>query len=456
MNDRIPTEKLHRQQGEYPSLAPGCPAASVPPWNYALNRFEVGRAATGGCLYGGQSTTFWAPVRDLLHITNGPVGCGVYAQTNRPQADDISGAEVFSGLNLTTDFQEKDVVFGGANKLARAVVEADGLFPLNRGMTLLSTCPIALIGDDIDSVAKQTSRELQKPVIPVQCAGFRRGDGIGQTHNTIVGTWRDWAAQGVESGSRDVVLLCREMNGAWRNIERLLVDLGLRVVARWPGGSDRSQVAGLSSGRLVVSVDMEYWARKLEQQFGLPSIEVSFLGPTATRESLRTIAACFDDEIGDKVERMIADQSFRVEALLAASRRRLEGKLYFSFVPLHPRDVRAYADFGIRVGSALQGWPDLERRWHTRETPRRYQEMTPCEVNEFLREVRPDVIDGLGQDAEGFRKAGYSIIDDCGRDELNRAAIGFPGIDRLAKEFIRLFDSPIRRLGSRPWIDERR
>jgi nitrogenase molybdenum-iron protein alpha/beta subunit len=244
------------------------------------------------------------------------------------------------------------------------------------------------------------------------------------------------------------------MNGAWRNIERLLVDLGLRVVARWPGGSDQSQVAGLGTGRLVVSVDMEYWARKLEHQFGLPSIEVSFLGPTATRESLRAIAACFDDEIGDKVERMIADQSSRVEALLAASRHRLAGKLYFSFAPLHPRDVRIYADFGIRVGSALQGWPDREGRWHSPERPRRYQEMTPCEVDELLREVRPDVIDGLGQDAAGFRKAGYSIIDDCGRDELSRAAIGFPGVDRLAREFIRLFDSPIRGLGFRPWTEE--
>jgi nitrogenase molybdenum-iron protein alpha chain len=264
MNVRLPTEKLHRQQDEYPSLAPGCPAVAMPPWNYVLNRLQIGRTATGGCLYGGQSTTFWAPVRDLLHITNGPVGCGVYAQANRPQADGFSGANVFSGLNLSTDFQEKDVVFGGAIKLARAVVEADELFPLNRGMTLLSTCPIALIGDDIESVAKQTGRELRKPVIPVQCAGFRRGDGIGDTHNTIVGTWRDWAAQDVEPGPRDVVLVCREMNGVWRNIERLLVDLGLRVVARWSGGSDQSQVAGLSSGRLVVSVDMDVRGDALE------------------------------------------------------------------------------------------------------------------------------------------------------------------------------------------------
>jgi nitrogenase molybdenum-iron protein alpha chain len=424
----------------------------MPPWNYALNRLQVGRAATGGCLYGGQSTTFWAPVRDLLHITNGPIGCGVYAHGNRPQVDGISGAEVFSGINLSTDFQEKDVVFGGANKLARAVVEADGLFPRNRGMTLPSTCPIALIGDDIESVAKHTSRELRKPVIPVQCAGFRRGDGIGETHNTIIGTWREWAAQDVEPGPRDVVLLCREMNGAWRNIERLLVDLGLRVVARWPGGSDRSQVAGLGSGRLVVSVDMEYWVRKLEQQFGLPSIEVSFLGPTATRESLRAIAACFDNEVACKAERMIADHSSDVKASLTASRRRLDGKLYFSFAPLHPRDVRV---FGIRVGSALQGWPDREGRWHIPETPRRYQEMTPVEVDGLLRKVQPDLIDGLGQDAAGFRTAGYSIMDDCGRDELNRAAIGFPGIDRLARELIRLFDSPTGRLVLCPWIEQR-
>jgi nitrogenase molybdenum-iron protein alpha chain len=447
MNARQPLEKLHRQTVDYPPLAPAGQRISLPAWNYAWNRVQMGRLATGGCLYGGQTANFWAPLRDLLHVTNGPVGCGVYAQANRPQV-----AEGYSSLNLTTDFQEKDVVFGGDNKLARSIAEANQLFPLHRGITLLSTCPVALIGDDINAVARQQAKALGKPVVPVHCAGFRRADGIGDTHATIAGTWRDWAEPSAEPpGPRDVTLLCREMNGAWQGIVRLLEEIGLRVTARWPAGGSRAETGRLGKGRLCISIGMDYWAKRLQQQYGLPWVEADFLGAGATRESLRAIAAHFDAEVGRRAEAIIAAHAPAAEALVAETAARVAGRLYFSFLPLLPREIRVYNEFGIRAGSALQGWPDQEGRWQVPEPPRRHQEMTHAQMEALLRRVQPDLVDGLGQDSAALKKMGYAVLDDSSRAELASAASGFEGVERLARAFLPLFASPLPRLLQAPW-----
>ena len=46
--------------------------------------------------------------------------------------------------------------------------------------------------------------------------------------------------------------------------------------------------------RLAISVDMDYWARLLQRELGLPWVAADFLGPEATSASLRGIA----DQLG--------------------------------------------------------------------------------------------------------------------------------------------------------------
>jgi len=435
MNARQALAKLHRQAADYPPLDPAGQGISLPAWNYTWNRTQIGRLGTDGCLYGGQAATFWSPLRDLLHLTNGPLGCSVYNNANRPREGHLPGVTSFSGLNLTTDFQERDIVFGGESKLDRAIAEADLLFPLHHGISLLSTCPVALIGDDIDGVARQQSSALGKPVVPVHCAGI----------------WRDWASPAPMSDQREVTLLCREMDGAWRDIVALLEDIGLHVSARWPAAGSLAATGRLGHAPLVISVNMEYWARRLHQQFGQPWVEVDFLGPTATSGSLRAIAAHFDPEVGERVEQLIARQAPAAEALIESSRERLTGKLYFSFAPLLPRDLRVYADFGIRVGSAQQGWPDSHGRWQMPESILRHQEMTAAQFDALLQRAKPDVVAGLGQDGGALRKRGYVVPDERSQLEVNRASVGFAGTPRLLREFLCLFASPIRRFQTPPW-----
>ena len=51
---------------------------------------------------------------------------------------------------------------------------------------------------------------------------------------------------------------------------------------------------------------MNYISRHMEEKYGMPWMEYNFFGPTKIAESLRKIAAFFDDKIQENAERVIA------------------------------------------------------------------------------------------------------------------------------------------------------
>ena len=122
-----------------------------------------------GCAYAGSKGVVWGPIKDMIHISHGPVGCGQYSRAGRRNYYvGTTGVNTFGTMNFTSDFQEKDIVFGGDKKLAKVMTEIEGLFPLNKGISIQSECPIGLIGDDIEAVAKKTIAETGKVVVTVR------------------------------------------------------------------------------------------------------------------------------------------------------------------------------------------------------------------------------------------------------------------------------------------------
>ena len=145
-----------------------------------------------GCAYAGSKGVVWGPIKDMIHISHGPVGCGQYSRAGRRNYYvGTTGVNTFGTMNFTSDFQEKDIVFGGDKKLAKLIGEIETLFPLNKGISVQSECPIGLIGDDIEAVSKKAAKEIDKPVVPVRCEGFR---GVSQSlgHHIANDAIRDW------------------------------------------------------------------------------------------------------------------------------------------------------------------------------------------------------------------------------------------------------------------------
>ncbi|STW78498.1 nitrogenase (molybdenum-iron) subunit alpha [Klebsiella michiganensis] len=120
-----------------------------------------------GCAYAGSKGVVFGPIKDMAHISHGPVGCGQYSRAGRRNYyTGVSGVDSFGTLNFTSDFQERDIVFGGDKKLSKLIEEMELLFPLTKGITIQSECPVGLIGDDISAVANASSKALDKPGDP--------------------------------------------------------------------------------------------------------------------------------------------------------------------------------------------------------------------------------------------------------------------------------------------------
>ena len=146
-------------------------------------------------------------------------------------------------MNFTSDFQEKDIVFGGDKKLAKIINEIEGLFPLHKGISVQSECPIGLIGDDIEAVSKKKSKEYDNhTIVPVRCEGFR---GVSQSlgHHIANDAIKEWVFDKMDPNKNqfeptpyDIAIIGDYNIGgdAWAS-RILLEEMGLRVIAQWSG-----------------------------------------------------------------------------------------------------------------------------------------------------------------------------------------------------------------------------
>lgn len=114
-------------------------------------------------------------MRDTVILIHGPRGC---AQTLSLYTRFFDGFKMQGkALEYPTRVQcsnldENDVVFGGADKLRQAILDADqryhpGFIPI------IETCVPGMIGDDMDAVIADVQREVKARLIVFHVPGFR-------------------------------------------------------------------------------------------------------------------------------------------------------------------------------------------------------------------------------------------------------------------------------------------
>ena len=375
-----------------------------------------------GCAYAGSKGVVWGPIKDMIHISHGPVGCGQYSRAGRRNYYiGTTGVNTFVTMNFTTDFQEKDIVFGGDKKLAKTLEEIDQLFPLNKGISIQSECPIGLIGDDIEAVAKKGTVALSKPVVPVRCEGFR---GVSQSlgHHLANDAVRDHVLGNRDNDNSFVttpydVSVIGDYNiggDAWAT-RTILEEMGLRVVSQWSGDGSLSEIELTPKVKLNLLHcyrSMNYISRHMEEKYGIPWIEYNFFGPTKIEESLRKIAAFFDDTIKANTEKVIEKYKAEYQAVIAKYRPRLEGKRVMLYIGgLRPRHtIGAYEDLGMEVvgtGYEFGHNDDYDRTIQEMgNATLLYDDVTGYEFEEFVKRVKPDLIGSGIKEKYIFQKMG--------------------------------------------------
>jgi len=430
-----------------------------------------GVMTTRGCAYAGSKGVVWGPVKDMIHLSHGPVGCGYYSWSGRRNYYvGITGVNTFGTMQFTSDFQERDVVFGGDKKLAKLLVEASELFPLAKGITIQSECPVGLIGDDIEAVAKRVSKEIGKPVVPVRCEGFR---GVSQSlgHHIANDTVRDWvlpiadkkAKEGslnFEPGPYDVALIGDYNIGgdAWSS-RILLEEMGLRVVTQFSGDGTWNEMLlapWVKLNLIHCYRSMNYICRHMEETYGIPWLEFNFFGPTQIAKSLRAIAQRFDETIQAKAEQVIAKYQPQSEAVIAKYRPRLEGKRVMLMVGgLRPRHViPAFRELGMEViatGYEFGHGDDYKRTTqYIDDGTLIYDDVSGYEFEEFAKRLKPDLIASGIKEKYVFQKMALPFRQMHSWD-YSGPYHGYDGFAVFARDMDLALNSPTWDLVKAPW-----
>jgi nitrogenase molybdenum-iron protein beta chain len=244
----------------------------------------------GGCVLSGVSATL-AAIKGLCPVFHAGPGCCMQTTAAINPSLEISSVSV-----PCSNMLEKEVVFGGLNKLettvqgAIEVMDAEAYF-------ILTGCTAGIIGDDVESVAEKF-RSKGYAVYAIDTPGF-----AGDTNLGYEIAWNNLIDQVVEEREKDDKLvnvfgIIPGLDPFWRGnleeITRLLKKLGLKVNTFFRDFQGLDEVKNSSAAALNIIVNPWLFkgpAEKYEEKFGVPYVRIAGLpiGATDTNAFLRTV-----------------------------------------------------------------------------------------------------------------------------------------------------------------------
>lgn len=285
-----------------------------------------------GCCYAGCKGVVLGPLKDIVLLTHGPIGCGYYSWgTRRNKAIPQKGDGNFIQYCFSTNLGESDIVFGGEKKLKAAIKEIVDIFN-PKAIFICATCPVGLIGDDLPAVANESKELYGIDVISFPCEGYK---GVSQSagHHiannklikSVIGTM-DYTPK-----THSVNILGEYNIGgdAWE-IERILKKIGYEVISVMTGDASiddirKAHTADLNLVQCHRSIN--YIAEMMKIQYGTAWIKVDFIGVDCTVRTLRDIAKFFNDpEFTERTEAVIAEELEDIKDDMDYYKSKLTGK----------------------------------------------------------------------------------------------------------------------------------
>lgn len=307
----------------------------------ANTRTLPGIITNRGCAFAGCKGVVIGPIVDMVHIVHGPIGCSYYTwATRRNKGKDSKEGKNFLQYAFSTDMQESDIVFGGDKKLMQAIKEAVEIFN-PRAISVAATCPVGLIGDDIQAVAKKAQEEFGIPVLAFSCEGYK---GVSQSagHHIannklmkdVVGTI-DIPEEEKKAFSINILGEYNIGGDEWE-IKRVLSKIGYTVNTTMTGDASYEDIAKAHNADLNLIQchrSINYIADMIEIKYGLPWMKVNFIGIENMSNTLRNMAKYFDDPaLTARTEQVIAEEKEALKEEMAHYKKMCEGKMAMLFV----------------------------------------------------------------------------------------------------------------------------
>lgn len=418
-------------------------------------------AAQGGCAFDGAMIAL-VPITDAAHLVHGPLACAGNSWGGRGSLS--SGPELYK-VGLTTDLSENDIIFGGEKRLYKSILEVQERYE-PAAIFVYATCVTALIGDDFDAVCKKASEKIGTPVIPVNSPGFTGTKNLG---NRIAGEFLLEYVIGTKEPEYVTpydINLIGEYNiaGELWNVLPLFEKLGIRVLTKMTGDARYEEICYAHRAKLNVMICSKALlnvARKMEERYGIPYIEESFYGVEDMNRCLRHIAEKIGDEqLKERVERLIAEETAKLDQELAPYRARLKDKRVVLYTG------------GVKSWSIISAAKDLGMEVVATSTKKSTEEdkakiknllgkdgimMDKGNAQELLRviaQTKADMLIAGGRNQYTALKARIPFLDI--NQERHHPYAGYQGLVEMARELEETLYSPIwaQVRKKAPWEEE--
>ncbi len=409
----------------------------------------AGAVSQRACVFCGSRVVLY-PIADAIHLVHGPIGCAVYTWDIRGALS--SGPELHR-LSFSTDLQELDVIFGGEKKLAKAL---DELIDLHqpKAAFVYSTCIVGIIGDDLEAVCKKASEEKGIPVLPVESAGFKKGNKRGGYEAACNAMSRLVGMGDISNISRHSINILGDFNLAgeiWL-IREYFERIGIEVVANITGDgrvADIQRCHGAALNVVQCSGATMDLANMLKDGYGIPSIRVSYFGIEDMAEALYSVARHFGEpEMLAKARQVVKDELVTLLPELARYKQALTGKkaaIYVGGAFKAFSLVKAFRLIGmdvVMVGSQTGTKEDYnELAEITDEGCIIVDDANTLELSSFLKEKDVDVFVGGVKERPIAYKLGVAFCDH--NHERKEMLAGFQGMMNFAREVYGSVMSPV-------------
>ncbi|MDR1253279.1 MAG: hypothetical protein LBK62_14140 [Treponema sp.] len=249
------------------------------------------------CSFGGALCTLEALPETIavLHAAGGCAGSIAWGQ-NGGSALQVGG--FCGGLAVpSSNVGEKEVIFGGAERLAEQIRTTVEMMEAKL-FVVITSCVTEMIGDDVQAVVNDVKGDVEGVSLVFARTGGFKGNSYYGYDIVLSALARQFVKKGEpRQGTVNVFGIVPYMDSFWRGnlegVKKLLESAGLKVNTFFGEDNTLENLYGSGSAELNIVVSDIYGmetAQTYEEIFDIPYISVSLpVGPSSSAELLRAV-----------------------------------------------------------------------------------------------------------------------------------------------------------------------
>jgi nitrogenase molybdenum-iron protein alpha chain len=296
-----------------------------------------------------------AAIRDIAIIHHGPAGCSV-ASANSYYMDKVMAKKrgvTNNTVYVGTDMNEKDTIFGSTESLKKIILEVNKRYS-PKAIFVSSSCATGIIGEDIDSIVDEVKDEIDVPIAPVHCEGFKSriwATGFDISDHAVLSSIVKPPKQ-----KRNTINFKNFFESARNEIIEIFKNFDLEPIFLYCNSTveELSHISESLATTCICGTLGNYLGNGLEEKYGVPYIRtINPLGIAGFETWLREIGRVTDRS--EAVEKYIAEQRAIYIPQIEEIKKELKGlKAVLGMGPGYTFEVsRVLNELGIEVVWAL-------------------------------------------------------------------------------------------------------